>query len=133
MNLGLVCHDPSFYAFVMPRSGGPLPPGEHSLFTAKGPLSSRGLASYMDRALAACAPLPGTGAPRRARWFNEARCSCSYTYGGTSLEASPVEVWLREVVDQILPLCGLKPDDGPTYWAEQKAAAPTFGQRRSQN
>ena len=26
-----------------------------------------------------------------------------------------------------------KPDDGPTYWAEQKAAAPTFGQRRSQN
>ncbi|WP_374037883.1 S-type pyocin family protein [Brevundimonas staleyi] len=26
-----------------------------------------------------------------------------------------------------------KPSDGPTYWAEQKAAAPTFGQRRSQN
>ena len=26
-----------------------------------------------------------------------------------------------------------KPDDGPTYWAEQKAAAPTFGQRRPQN
>ena len=26
-----------------------------------------------------------------------------------------------------------KPDDGATYWAEQKAAAPTFGQRRSQN
>lgn len=26
-----------------------------------------------------------------------------------------------------------KPDDGPTYWAEQKAAAPTFGQRRSQD
>lgn len=26
-----------------------------------------------------------------------------------------------------------KPDDGPTYWATQKAAAPTFGQRRSQN
>lgn len=26
-----------------------------------------------------------------------------------------------------------KPTDGPTYWAEQKAAAPTFGQRRSQN
>lgn len=26
-----------------------------------------------------------------------------------------------------------KPDDGPAYWAEQKAAAPTFGQRRSQN
>ena len=26
-----------------------------------------------------------------------------------------------------------KPDDGPTYWAAQKAAAPTFGQRRSQN
>ncbi|WP_309627051.1 S-type pyocin family protein [Brevundimonas sp.] len=26
-----------------------------------------------------------------------------------------------------------KPDDGPTYWAEQKASAPTFGQRRSQN
>ena len=26
-----------------------------------------------------------------------------------------------------------KPDDGPAYWATQKAAAPTFGQRRSQN
>jgi pyocin large subunit-like protein len=26
-----------------------------------------------------------------------------------------------------------KPDDGPTYWATQKASAPTFGQRRSQN
>ena len=26
-----------------------------------------------------------------------------------------------------------KPDDGPSYWAEQKAAAPTFGQRRSQD
>lgn len=23
-----------------------------------------------------------------------------------------------------------KPDDGPTYWAEQKSRAPTFGQRR---
>lgn len=23
-----------------------------------------------------------------------------------------------------------KPDDGPTYWAEQKARAPTFGQRQ---
>jgi pyocin large subunit-like protein len=26
-----------------------------------------------------------------------------------------------------------KPDDGPSYWAEQKAAAPTFGQRRASN
>ena len=26
-----------------------------------------------------------------------------------------------------------KPDDGPTYWAQQKSSAPTFGQRRSQN
>jgi pyocin large subunit-like protein len=26
-----------------------------------------------------------------------------------------------------------KPDDGPAYWAEQKAAAPTFGQRRASN
>ena len=26
-----------------------------------------------------------------------------------------------------------KPDDGPAYWAEQKAATPTFGQRRSQD
>jgi pyocin large subunit-like protein len=26
-----------------------------------------------------------------------------------------------------------KPDDGATYWAEQKAAAPTFGQRRASN
>jgi hypothetical protein len=26
-----------------------------------------------------------------------------------------------------------KPDDGPSYWAEQKAAAPTFGQRRPQD
>lgn len=26
-----------------------------------------------------------------------------------------------------------KPDDGAAYWAEQKAAAPTFGQRQSQN
>jgi len=24
-----------------------------------------------------------------------------------------------------------KPDDGPTYWAEQKARAPTFGQRQA--
>ncbi|MBU1347160.1 MAG: S-type pyocin family protein [Alphaproteobacteria bacterium] len=29
------------------------------------------------------------------------------------------------------PRTMFKPDDGPTYWAEQKAAAPTFGQRRS--
>ncbi len=26
-----------------------------------------------------------------------------------------------------------KPDDGSTYWAEQKAAAPTFGQRRARS
>ena len=26
-----------------------------------------------------------------------------------------------------------KPDGGATYWAQQKAAAPTFGQRRSQD
>lgn len=31
------------------------------------------------------------------------------------------------------PRTMFKPDDGPTYWAEQKAAAPTFGQRRSTN
>lgn len=26
-----------------------------------------------------------------------------------------------------------KPDDGPAYWAEQKARAPEFGQRRTQD
>lgn len=31
------------------------------------------------------------------------------------------------------PRTMFKPDDGPAYWAAQKAAAPTFGQRRSQN
>jgi len=31
------------------------------------------------------------------------------------------------------PRTMFKPDDGPTYWAVQKEAAPTFGQRRSQN
>jgi pyocin large subunit-like protein len=30
------------------------------------------------------------------------------------------------------PRTMFKPDDGPAYWAQQKAAAPTFGQRRSQ-
>ncbi len=28
------------------------------------------------------------------------------------------------------PRTMFKPDDGPTYWAEQKERAPTFGQRR---
>ncbi len=31
------------------------------------------------------------------------------------------------------PRTMFKPDDGPAYWAAQKAAAPTFGQRRSEN
>ncbi|WP_269515069.1 S-type pyocin family protein [Brevundimonas subvibrioides] len=31
------------------------------------------------------------------------------------------------------PRTMFKPDNGPAYWAEQKAAAPTFGQRRSTN
>lgn len=31
------------------------------------------------------------------------------------------------------PRTMFKPNDGATYWAEQKAAAPTFGQRRQQN
>ena len=31
------------------------------------------------------------------------------------------------------PRTMFKPDDGPTYWAAQKAAAPDFGQRRTQN
>ena len=32
------------------------------------------------------------------------------------------------------PRTMFKPDDGPTYWAQQKERAPTFGQRRaSQN
>lgn len=36
------------------------------------------------------------------------------------------------VVDrQGTPRTMFKPDDGEAYWAEQKAAAPTFGQRRS--
>lgn len=30
-----------------------------------------------------------------------------------------------------VPRTMFKPDDGPTYWAEQKERAPTFGQRRS--
>ena len=29
------------------------------------------------------------------------------------------------------PRTMFKPDDGPTYWAEQKERAPTFGQRRA--
>jgi pyocin large subunit-like protein len=29
------------------------------------------------------------------------------------------------------PRTMFKPDDGPAYWAEQKARAPTFGQRRA--
>ena len=29
------------------------------------------------------------------------------------------------------PRTMFKPDDGPTYWAQQKARAPTFGQSRS--
>jgi pyocin large subunit-like protein len=29
------------------------------------------------------------------------------------------------------PRTMFKPDDGPTYWAEQKARAPTFGQRQA--
>ena len=31
------------------------------------------------------------------------------------------------------PRTMFKPDDGATYWAQQKAAAPTFGRRRSQD
>lgn len=31
------------------------------------------------------------------------------------------------------PRTMFKPDNGPTYWAEQKAAAPTFGQRQLSN
>ena len=31
------------------------------------------------------------------------------------------------------PRTMFKPNDGPTYWAEQRARAPTFGQRRSDN
>ena len=31
------------------------------------------------------------------------------------------------------PRTMFKPDDGPAYWAEQKAAAPTFGQRQTSN
>ena len=30
------------------------------------------------------------------------------------------------------PRTMFKPDDGPTYWAEQKERAPTFGRRQSQ-
>jgi hypothetical protein len=38
------------------------------------------------------------------------------------------------VVDrQGTPRTMFKPDEGETYWAEQKAAAPTFGQRRPSN
>jgi len=31
------------------------------------------------------------------------------------------------------PRTMFKPDDGPAYWAAQKAAAPTFGQRRAES
>ena len=38
------------------------------------------------------------------------------------------------VVDrQGTPRTMFKPDEGEAYWAEQKAAAPTFGQRRAAN
>ena len=30
-----------------------------------------------------------------------------------------------------VPKTMFKPDDGPTYWAQQKERAPTFGQRRA--
>jgi pyocin large subunit-like protein len=31
-----------------------------------------------------------------------------------------------------VPRTMFKPDDGPTYWAQQKERAPTFGQRRAE-
>ncbi|WP_150125881.1 S-type pyocin family protein [Brevundimonas sp. LM2] len=37
------------------------------------------------------------------------------------------------VADGGTPRTMFKPDDGPAYWAEQKAAAPAFGQRQSTN
>jgi pyocin large subunit-like protein len=38
------------------------------------------------------------------------------------------------VVDRAgTPRTMFKPDEGEAYWAEQKAAAPTFGQRRASN
>ena len=82
-------------------------------FHRRGPLTPGGLASYFGRAIVACAPLLGVGAPRRAIWYTEARCSCCYNYGGATLTSTPMDMWMREVVDQIIPLCGLEPDDGP--------------------
>lgn len=37
------------------------------------------------------------------------------------------------VAEDGTPRTMFKPDDGPAYWAEQKAAAPTFGQGRASN
>ena len=98
-------------------------------FHCKSPLTDVGLATCMDKATAACAPPPGSMAPRHARWFTEERCSCPYNYGGISLKASPMEPWAREAVDHILPLCRLPLTTvrNPGTWPTARAAMPSWG------
>lgn len=45
--------------------------------------------------------------PRWTAWLADAACVCKYFYGGVAMKPSPFPVWMFELMEHYMPLCGL--------------------------
>lgn len=51
--------------------------------------------------------------PRKTAWLVSSGCSCSYRYGSIEVEACPYTPWMTNLMQRVMPLCGL---EVPAQW-----------------
>mmetsp|Transcript_59501 Transcript_59501/g.120913 ORF Transcript_59501/g.120913 Transcript_59501/m.120913 type:complete len:314 (+) Transcript_59501:54-995(+) len=49
--------------------------------------------------------------PRKTAWMVVQGCSCTYEYGGMTVQPTPYPVWMIELMKEVMPHCGLKEFD----------------------
>jgi alkylated DNA repair dioxygenase AlkB len=49
--------------------------------------------------------------PRKTCWMVRNGCSCSYRYGGIEVDGQEFPPWMLEVMQTVMPLCGLETED----------------------
>lgn len=46
--------------------------------------------------------------PRKTAWMSDSPCSCKYGYGGMQIKPIPFPPWMHDIMELIMPLCGLR-------------------------
>lgn len=51
--------------------------------------------------------------PRKTAWFVKPGCTCCYRYGGLEVDPVVYPAWMKELLQLVMPLCGLRADEAP--------------------